>query len=60
MTWHTLQLFRQRLVFTAQFRVDFRIYFTPTPNDVIRATGPSVIHGWLLELVPAAGFSYVF
>jgi hypothetical protein len=44
----------------AQFRVDFRIYFTPTPNDVIRATGPSVIHGWLSELVPAAGFSYVF
>jgi hypothetical protein len=44
----------------AQFRVDFRIYFTPTPNDVIRATGPSVIHGWLYELVPAAGLSYVF
>jgi len=44
----------------AQFRVDFRIYFTPTPNDVIQATGPSVIHGWLSELVPTAGFSYVF
>jgi len=43
-----------------QFRVDFRVYFTPTPNDVIRATGPSVIHGWLYDLVPTAGVSYVF
>jgi hypothetical protein len=44
----------------AQFRIDFRTYFTPTPNDVIRPAGLSVIRGWLSELVPTAGISYVF
>jgi hypothetical protein len=44
----------------AQFRIDFRTYFTPTPNDLIRPAKFSVIHGWLSEVVPTAGFSYVF
>jgi hypothetical protein len=44
----------------AQFRIDFRTYFTPTPNDVIRPTGLSTIHGWLSTLVPTAGISYIF
>jgi hypothetical protein len=44
----------------AQFRIDFRTYFTPTPDDVIRPTGLSAIHGWLSTIVPTAGISYVF
>jgi len=44
----------------AQFRIDFRTYFTPTPNDVIRPTGFSAIHGWLYSFVPTAGIAYVF
>jgi hypothetical protein len=44
----------------AQFRVDFRTYFTPTPNDVIRPVGASTIRGWLFDLVPTAGISYLF
>ena len=44
----------------AQVRIDFRTYFTPTPNDVIRPTGLSNIHGWLSTLVPTAGIAYVF
>ena len=44
----------------AQFRIDFRTYFTPTPSDVIHATGLSGIHGWLFTFVPTAGLSYVF
>ena len=44
----------------AQFRIDFRTYFTPTPNDVIHPTGLSTIHGWLSTFVPTAGLSYVF
>jgi hypothetical protein len=43
-----------------QFRIDFRTYFTPTPNDVIRPAGLSVTHGWLTEFVPTAGISYIF
>jgi hypothetical protein len=43
-----------------QCRLDFRAYLTPTPNEVIRPTGFSAIHGWLSTLVPTAGLSYVF
>ena len=43
-----------------QLRIDFRTYFTPTPDDVIRPTGFWDIHGWLFEFVPTAGISYVF
>jgi hypothetical protein len=44
----------------AQFRLDLHGYFTPTPDDVIRPNRFSVIHGWLTEVTPTAGFSYVF
>lgn len=44
----------------AQFRIDFRTYFTPTPKQLIRPIGFSAIHGWLFDLVPTAGLSYVF
>lgn len=44
----------------AQFRIDLRAYFTPIPDEVIRPTRFSTIHGWLSEIVPTAGFSYVF
>src|SRR5689334_21111640 len=29
-----------------QIRLDFRTHMTPLPNDLIRPTGRSVIHGW--------------
>jgi hypothetical protein len=44
----------------AQFRAEFRANMTPTPNDVIRPTGLSAIHGWIFDLVPQLGVSYVF
>ena len=44
----------------AQVRIDIRAYFTPTPDALIHPTNFSVIHGWLSEIVPTAGLSYVF
>jgi hypothetical protein len=44
----------------AQIRIDFRTYFTPTPNDLIRPTGLATIRGWLTTFVPTAGIAYVF
>jgi len=41
-------------------RVDFRTYFTPTPDDVIRRTRFTVTRGWLHEFVPTAGLGYAF
>ena len=43
-----------------QFRIDFRTYITPLPNDLIRPVGKSVIHGWSLDFAPMVGISYVF
>jgi hypothetical protein len=43
-----------------EFRIDVRAYFTPTPDAVIRPTRFSIIQGWLSEIVPTGGFSYVF
>jgi len=44
-----------------QVRLEFRVYMTPLPNEVIRPTGPlSAIHGWIYDFVPLAGISYVF
>jgi hypothetical protein len=44
----------------AQVRIDFRTYFTPTPNDIIRPIGFSTIRSWLSTFVPTAGISYIF
>jgi hypothetical protein len=44
----------------AQLRIDIRAYFTPTPDALIHPTHFSVIRGWLSEIVPTAGLSYVF
>jgi hypothetical protein len=44
----------------AQFRVDFRTYFSPLPKDIFRSPSAAVIHGWVYDFVPIAGFSYVF
>jgi hypothetical protein len=44
----------------ALLRLDFRAYFTPTPDNVIRPIGFSQIRGWLFEFVPTVGISSVF
>jgi hypothetical protein len=43
-----------------QLRVELRTYMTPLPDQVFRPTGLSKIHGWLYDLVPLGGISYVF
>jgi hypothetical protein len=43
-----------------QLRAEFRAYMTPLPNEVLRPTAASAIHGWIFELIPQAGISYVF
>jgi hypothetical protein len=43
-----------------QFRIDFRTYMTPSPNDLIRPVGKAVTKGWSFDLVPMLGISYVF
>jgi hypothetical protein len=43
-----------------QLRTDFRVYMTPLPNQIFRPTGLSAIHGWVYDLVPQVGVSYVF
>jgi len=43
-----------------QLRLDFRVYTTPTPDLLIRPVGLSRIQGWVFDLVPMAGVSYVF
>jgi hypothetical protein len=44
----------------AVIRLDFRAYFTPSPDHVIRPVASSVVHGWLFELAPTVGVSAVF
>jgi hypothetical protein len=45
----------------AQFRMDFRTYFSPLPDEIFRRRrGFSAIHGWVYDFVPMAGISYVF
>jgi hypothetical protein len=51
---------KYRLTKHAQARIDFRTYFSPLPNQIFRTHGSSSIHGWVYDLVPMAGISYVF
>jgi len=44
----------------ALFRIDFRLYFSPLPNDIFRTPASAAIHGWVFDYVPMAGISYVF
>lgn len=43
-----------------QLRVDFRMYMTPLPDEVIRPVGLSTIDRWVFDFVPLGGISYVF
>jgi hypothetical protein len=43
-----------------QFRVDFRAYFTPFPDELFTPVPRTKITGWIINFVPSAGFSYVF
>jgi len=44
----------------AQFRVDFRTYFSPLPKSIFRKSPPAAIHGWIFDYLPMVGFDYVF
>jgi hypothetical protein len=44
----------------AQFRIDFRTYFSPLPNHIFRTPASAATHGWVFDYVPMAGISYVF
>jgi hypothetical protein len=41
-------------------RLDFRAYFTPSPDEILRPVGASYIRGWMYNLVPLGGVSLVF
>jgi hypothetical protein len=41
-------------------RLDFRTYFTPCPDQILRPVGASYIRGWMYNLVPLGGISFVF
>src|SRR5258708_9595939 len=41
-------------------RVDFRDYISPFPEHLFVTTPGAKIHGWLNDLVPLVGVSYVF
>jgi hypothetical protein len=41
-------------------RVDFRTYFTPCPDQILRPIGASYIRGWMYNFVPLGGVSFVF
>jgi hypothetical protein len=43
-----------------QLRLDFRLHLSPLPNDLIRPTARSAIHGWTYDLVPMVGIGYTF
>jgi len=43
-----------------QLRLDFRIYMTPLPDEVIQPVGLSRTDGWVFDFVPLGGISYVF
>jgi hypothetical protein len=44
----------------AQFRIDFRTYFSPLPNEIFRRPPSAAVYGWVYDFVPMAGISYVF
>lgn len=43
-----------------QLRIELRTLMTPLPDHVFRPTGKATIRGWLYDLEPLAGVSYVF
>jgi hypothetical protein len=51
---------KYRLTGHAQFRIDFRTYFSPLPHDIFRTPVSAITHGWVYNFVPMAGISYVF
>jgi hypothetical protein len=51
---------KYRFMRRAQFRVDFRTYFSPLPNEIFRRPASASVFGWVYDFVPMAGISYVF
>ena len=41
-------------------RLDFRTYMTPFPDQILRPTGLSQVHGWIYNFVPLGGVSFIF
>ncbi len=44
----------------ALLRLDFRTYMTPFPDEILRPTGISQVHGWVYNFVPLGGVSFIF
>ena len=44
----------------ALLRLDFRTYMTPFPDQILRPTGLSQVHGWIYSFVPLGGVSFIF
>lgn len=44
----------------ALLRLDFRTYMTPFPDQILRPTGISQVHGWIYNFVPLGGVSFIF
>jgi hypothetical protein len=51
---------KYRVARHALLRLDFRTYMTPFPNEILRPTGISQVHGWIYNFVPLGGISYTF
>jgi len=43
-----------------RFRVEFRDYLSPFPKQVIAPVGGTRISGWIHDVMPLAGISYIF
>lgn len=43
-----------------QLRLDLRAFASPIPGNLVRTVGFSRISGWVYELMPMAGLTYVF
>jgi hypothetical protein len=41
-------------------RLDFRTYFSPSPNRIFRPVGLATTRGWIYNFVPLGGVSFVF
>jgi hypothetical protein len=49
-----------RFMKRAQIRAEFRTYFTPLPDEIFHTTAFSRIRGWVYDLTPQLGVSYLF
>jgi hypothetical protein len=51
---------KYRLTHRVLLRLDFRTYFSPSPDEIFRPAGAARLHGWIYNFVPLGGISAVF